>query len=302
LAAGGIENARLLLLSNKVQKNGLGNENDLVGRFFMEHLYYPNGIILPAKQGSILEIYTSERVYTKTCRIRCHITLPEKTIQQYRIPDYRSEIDTLSTPPESVVSAKILRDKFTGLEFPDDISQHVLNIISDPGAIIDHLTGNKKLLLSYSLLNYVEQIPNPNSRITLSDQKDKLGMNKVVLDWRLSKLDIVGIRTAQKLIAAEVGRTNFGRLRMELPEDEEVMRNGGEGSSHHMGTTRMHRTPKNGEDDANCRIHGLKNIFIAGSSVFPTCGYSNPTLTIVALAIRLADHIEGIMAKEEVAG
>ena len=302
LAAGGLENARLLLLSNKVQKNGLGNEHDLVGRFFMEHLYYKNGVILPAKQDSNLEIYTSERVYDKKCSIRCHISLPEHTTQQYNIPDYRSEIGTHNTPPDSVVSAKILQEKFEHLKFPDDLSKHILNIISDPGAIIDHLTGKNKLLRSYRLVNHVELIPNPDSRIVLSDQKDKLGMNKLTLDWRLSKLDIVGIRTAQKLIAAEVGRTNFGRLRMELPEDEEVMRNGGDGSSHHMGTTRMHSNPKNGVVDANCRIHGLKNIFIAGSSVFPTCGYSNPTLTIVALAIRLADHLEGIMAKEAVAG
>jgi len=89
---------------------------------------------------------------------------------------------------------------------------------------------------------------------------------------------------------------------MELPEDEEVIRNYGNGGAHHMGTTRMHDNPKKGVVDANCQIHGLKNIFIAGSSVFPTCGYSNPTLTIVALAIRLADHLKGIMAKGEVAG
>jgi choline dehydrogenase-like flavoprotein len=302
LAAGGIENARLLLLSNQIQKNGLGNEYDLVGRFFMEHLFYPNGVILPAKQDSNLEIYTSERVYDKTCAIRCHLSLPEHTNRQYKIPDYRTEIGTHKTSPDSVVSAQILRDNFEHLKFPDDLSQHVLNIVSDPGAIIDHLTNKKKLLRSYLLLNYVELIPNPNSRILLSDQKDKLGMNKVMLDWRLSKLDIDGIRTAQKLIAAEVGRTNFGRLRMELPEDEEAMRNGGEAGAHHMGTTRMHNDPKKGVVDANCRIHGLKNIFIAGSSVFPDCGYSNPTLTIVALAIRLADHLKGTMAKGEAAG
>lgn len=301
LATGGIENARLLLLSNKVQKNGLGNEHDLVGRFFMEHLWYPSGVILPAKQGSLLEIYSSERAYGSTYGIRCHIALPENILRQYKIPAYRSEIGTQRTPPESVVSARILRDNFKYLEFPEDLSQHVLNIISDPGAIIERLTSKKELLLSYRLLNYVEQIPNPNSRIGLSDQKDKLGLNKVTLDWRMSTLDIVGIRTAQKLIAAELGRTNFGRLRMELPEDEKVMLKVS-GGCHHIGTTRMHNNPKNGVVDANCRIHGLKNIFIAGSSVFPTAGYANPTLTIVALAIRLADHLKGIMAKGEGAG
>lgn len=302
LAAGGIENTRLLLLSNTVQKTGLGNEHGLVGRFFMEHFWYPNGVILPSMQGSTYELYVSERVYDKNCAVRFHISLPERATQQYKVPGYRSEIGTSKTAPDSVVSAGIIRDKIKHFKFPDDLSQHIFKIISDPYPIIGHLAGNKKLLHSYLLLNYVEQIPNPNSRIVLSDQKDKLGMNKVTLDWRLSKLDIHGIRTAQKLIAAEVGRTNFGRLRMELPEDEEVMREGGGGGAHHMGTTRMHIDPKKGVVDADCRVHGLKNLFIAGSSVFPSCGYSNPTLTIVALAIRLADHLNGIMLNDEASG
>lgn len=297
LATGGIENARLLLVSNAVQKNGLGNEHDLVGRFFMEHLWYESGVILPARQGPLLEIYTSQVEYDTTCRVRCHITLPEPVTRRHRIPDFRSEIGVLRTPPESVVSARILRDNLYDFELPENLGKHLVNIIDDPGAVVDHLTGKKKFRLAYHLWNYLELVPNPDSRIGLSEEKDNLGMNRIALDWRLSGIDKDEIRTAHRLIAAEVGRANFGRMRIELPEEEEILLEGGGGGNHHMGTTRMSDDPKRGVVDVDCRIHGLRNIFIAGSSVFPSCGYSNPTLTIVALAIRLADHLAGLMAK-----
>jgi choline dehydrogenase-like flavoprotein len=298
LAAGGIENARLLLLSNEVQKSGLGNQHDLVGRFFMEHLWFPSGFILPSMQDSSLEIYGREHPYGNRCNIRCHIALPENVIRENNIPEYRSEIGVTREPPASVVSAREIRDKIKNNEFPDKLSQCLVNIMSDPGPVIRYLNGKKDKLLMYRLKNYVETVPNPNSRIGLSNEKDKLGLNKATLDWRLSKIDKAGIRTAQRFIAAEVGRTNFGRMWIELAHDEDVLLEGADGGSHHMGTTRMNDNPRKGVVDSNCRIHGLENIFVAGSSVFPNCGYSNPTLTIVALAIRLADHLTNKVAKE----
>jgi choline dehydrogenase-like flavoprotein len=72
---------------------------------------------------------------------------------------------------------------------------------------------------------------------------------------------------------------------------------GPSGAFHHCGTTRMHINPKNGVVNENCRVHGMSNLFVAGSSVFPTIGYANPTLTIVALAVRLADHIKKLMRR-----
>ena len=62
-----------------------------------------------------------------------------------------------------------------------------------------------------------------------------------------------------------------------------------------MGTTRMSADPAQGVVDADCRVHGMANLYVAGSSVFPTCGSANPTLTIVALALRLAAHLKGTL-------
>ncbi|MGH8659763.1 MAG: GMC family oxidoreductase [Gammaproteobacteria bacterium] len=115
------------------------------------------------------------------------------------------------------------------------------------------------------------------------------------MDWRLSDIDKEGIRRAHRLIAVEVGRSGFDRMRIDLPDEDPELLKGAEGVCHHMGTTRMHPDPRLGVVDANCRIHGLENIFIAGSSVFATSGYANPTLTIVALALRLADRVRNIL-------
>jgi choline dehydrogenase-like flavoprotein len=98
------------------------------------------------------------------------------------------------------------------------------------------------------------------------------------------------------LLGTEVGRTGFGRLRYDLSEDDSTWPDDLLGNAHQMGTTRMHRDPKLGVVNENCRVHSMANLYVAGSSVFPTSGSANPTLTIVALALRLADHIKQLVA------
>jgi choline dehydrogenase-like flavoprotein len=299
LATGGVENARLLLISNQVQQTGIGNQHDLVGRFFMEHIWYPSGIILPANQSTavgVSDFYGKRHINGEKIEVRCSLTLPENVIRQQQIPDFRAGIDVVRTfgYSESVSSLRALYNALKKSDYPADFTNHVLNIIKDPASILGHLTSYNPPFV-YRLNNFVEQVPNPESRVVLAPEKDVLGLNKAAINWQLSEIDKQGIQKAQNLIAAEMGRSGFGRMRIELPADENVLLNGAVGGAHHMGTTRMHVDPRFGVVDANCRIHGLKNIFIAGSSVFPTGGFANPTLTIVALAIKLADHMIGIM-------
>ncbi len=137
-----------------------------------------------------------------------------------------------------------------------------------------------------------EPMPNPLSRILLGDERDALGMRRVVVDWHLTPEDKRQALALQKLLATEVGRTGFGRLRITLSDDDKTWPDDLYGDEHHMGTTRMHADPTQGVVDANCRVHGMANLFVAGSSVFPTAGAANPTLTITALALRLADHLK----------
>jgi choline dehydrogenase-like flavoprotein len=137
-----------------------------------------------------------------------------------------------------------------------------------------------------------EQMPNPDSRIGLGKDLDVFGLRKVIVDWQLTAEDKRGMATGNRLLGAELGRGGFGRLQSTVPEDDSKWPTGMGGDQHHMGTTRMQRDPSVGVVDENCRVHGVANLYVAGSSVFPTGGTFNPTLTIVALALRLADHIK----------
>lgn len=158
-------------------------------------------------------------------------------------------------------------------------------------SFLRHLERSNGVL--FKLNHMTEQSPNPESRITLSNELDPLGRRRVRLDWRLSPIDIESITRAQEIIDQELRLAKLGRLRITPGADiPPALIQGG---WHHMGTTRMHRDARKGVVDENCRVHGMNNLFVAGPSVFPTCGYANPALTTVALSIRLADHLKRLM-------
>ncbi len=144
------------------------------------------------------------------------------------------------------------------------------------------------------LYTRLEQTPNPDSRTVLTAEQDRFGLKRIALDWRLSELDKLSLRRSQELIGAEFGRLGVARLRIDdwvLAEDNNWP-DDLQGGYHHMGTARMSGDPKQGVVDRDCRVHGIDNLYVAGSAVFPTSGWVNPTLTIVALALRLADHLK----------
>jgi choline dehydrogenase-like flavoprotein len=137
-----------------------------------------------------------------------------------------------------------------------------------------------------------ECAPDADSRITLGNETDALGLRRVKLDWRLPAELERTYRRAHELLADELQRHGIGRLTIGMDGSVAKALAHAESSYHHMGATRMHESPRKGVVDANSKVHDVNNLFIAGSSVFPTYGHINPTLTIVALAVRLADHIK----------
>ena len=119
-----------------------------------------------------------------------------------------------------------------------------------------------------------------DNRVTLSDERDRLGRRRVRIEWRIADADV------EKL-----------SLDLQLPNGRGVeLLRALQAGKHHMGTTRMHRAPRHGVVDENSRVHGTSNLFATGSSVFPSGGYANPTLTIVALAVRLGDHLRRVVS------
>lgn len=129
------------------------------------------------------------------------------------------------------------------------------------------------------------------SQVCLSDQRDELDRPLPQIEWHLSELDMQSIRRGCQLFARAVRKAGLGRVELAFPDDADVWRTACQSLSHHMGTTRMHTNPHRGVVDADARVHGTKNLYVAGSSIFPTAGFANPTLTIVALAARLAKHL-----------
>jgi choline dehydrogenase-like flavoprotein len=154
------------------------------------------------------------------------------------------------------------------------------------------------LLKSYEFFTRIEQAPNPDSRVTLDTEKDSLGMPRATLHWVLTPLEKHSIRKIYELIGQQVGIAGIGRVKMMdylIDENDTSWPGFTGGGWHHMGTTRMSDDPKNGVVDANCKVHGIANLHIAGASCYVTAAAPTPTLTVIALSLRLSDRIKTIV-------
>jgi choline dehydrogenase-like flavoprotein len=293
LACGGIENARLLLaMVSEQHPKGLGNKYDLVGRFFTEHPEIPIGALVhnrPALPGLGRGGWTGAERVLEGFRLTDNIQKKTQIADVAFWPLYTASVES---SPDLVGELGLLLQ---------DVSSRLAQL-SPGGSRIQ------------TVLNVtIEQSPNPDSRITLSDKCDELGIRRPRLDWRLNDLDRRTFATALKVIAREAGRQCIGRfwlrmplrnlnldctdsIRFDIPLSSSSTAHNQLDSElrwgcHHMGTTRMHIDPRRGVVDSQCRVHDISNLFIAGSSIFPSVGVSNPTLTIIALALRLADQL-----------
>jgi choline dehydrogenase-like flavoprotein len=292
LAAGAIENARLLLSSNDVSKTGLGNRYDLVGRFFMSHALCQPGIFLPSNSLLPATLYLDSKPAVDSIKANGHLSLSADTQRHHKLLNFNAALFPVARP--GVVSLKRLRQ----WEF-DTLAKDLRNIIADMDGVAkatySQVVNGVTPVEAYSLTCAVEQSPNSASRVTLTSERDALGKPRVRLDWRLTAVDKNTLMRSLELIGAELGRAGLGRIRIELDERDDKWPSFVGDAGHHIGTTRMHIDAKRGVVDQDCRVHGMSNLFVAGSSVFATCGHANPTLTIVALAVRLADHVNRIM-------
>ncbi len=300
LATGGIENARLLLLSESNAGLGLGNEHDLVGRFFMLHLEYSGGVIDLADPYVDLMFQTGEngarfRRLGGIQRFVSYIRLSDQTKRQLKLPSMRLRFQYPRIPEVDALTQLIQRTAH-GAEMLHNLRSVIRKFPSVAEYIARRMVyGRNKPsapVASIPLNSTSEQMPNPDSRIRLGEDLDVFGLRRVAIEWRLTVEDKRGMATGNRLLGSELSRGGFGRLRSTVPEDSGEWPSDMRGDQHHMGTTRMHTDPKMGVVDENCRVHGVANLYVAGSSVFATGGTFNPTLTIVALALRLADHIK----------
>ena len=189
-------------------------------------------------------------------------------------------------------------------------SEHLKNVLNSipqiavfaPGFAVRRFVRRRKipsLILkscanNYSVHYHVEQAPNPESRVYLSNERDAFGMRRLVVDYRITDLDLRSVYRAHVLIDRQLRNQGCGYLTFNKQTEEDVIADIREQvgvGGHHIGTTRMSLDPSQGVVDPECRVHGTSNLFIASSSVFPTSSQANPTLTIVAVAIRIASYL-----------
>lgn len=296
LATGAIENARLLLASNKVRRNGLGNDNDLVGRHFMEHLMLPGAMFLPSDPDLPLDLYFEP--LSETVRGTAFLSIAPELMRAEGLLNVRILLmpgaaqELAMKDSDGVLSAAMLWSAVRSRRVPENMSAHIGNVIGDLDkiAIYTYRRAFRSSAAPITLLHQIEQARNPDSRVTLGPDLDPLGVPRVRLDWRFGELERRTLRRVNEALALEVGRAELGRIQI-VEDDPTGWPPGVRGSWHQMGTTVMHTDAGQGVVDADCRVHGIANLYVAGSSVFPSSGTANPTLTIVALALRLADHL-----------
>lgn len=263
LAMGGVENARMLMLHAGKGGRGSGLASPMLGRCFADHAgFRPARLLLPANLGY-------QRRQHESGPLMPIITLDPQAQRELRLPNVFMR--PLPQADVQQIDLDFAHNRALGF-IADEYWNHDLQVLLDPE-------------------------PNPDSRLTLTDETDSLGMRRVHLDWRITAADRARGERLLPFLASELGALGLGRLRL-LPQDARFDREPSV-TFHHMGTTRMSIDNEAGVVDGHGRVHGCENLYVAGSSVFPTFGISNPTLTIVALAVRQAARLAQTGAGEQ---
>lgn len=264
LALGTVENVRALLMLNRAYNNKLGNQNQLVGKYYLQHLHQNLGQFLLLNEGpEIRPPADGENV--RAFFLSTRDLLRKSGTGAFRL--YSTAID-----------CSALRDDFR-------------NIVTG-AACASVRAGGESFITA-------EHMPNPDSRIVLADAKDEFGLPRVRLDWRISKLDHrtlreAGLEFGRYLIKAKLGRLKINPAILDgsMPlKGWTALSSAAGAAGHQMGGARMSQSSADGVVDKNCRVWGTNNLFVAGAAVFRTCSQTTPTLTIVQLCLRLADHL-----------
>ena len=268
LCTGAIENARLLLLSDKTVPGGLGNRYDLVGRYFMDHVANGVGRYLPIDS---LGSTTQEEELSKS-----------NWVLWATSPEARREMELLGFVAFFINA--------TGQEPLEN--EHAIRNLVGSKAVPSLEEPN---IQRRAVLTNWEQSPNPDSRIVLSSTRDDLGIRKARMEWNIFPEDAVKAQRSAELLSLEMARSGHGRVRLGDLTQPPITVGGG----HQIGTTRMSDDPKSGVTDKHGRVHSVENLFVGGSSLFPTSGWQHPTFTIVALALRQAEYLSQRFAAKD---
>ncbi len=297
LCCGGIENARLLLASNDVAKEGIGNERDCVGRYLADH---PRTVIARFGRDTLQDVAEHFGFYGLTHNHRTHFYLrglalsPRLQAREGLLNCATYPVQMLA-PTDPWVALKRfyagrqrfrLSDLRTALAAPDGLAAGLHRRLIMKRGLPRQMTE-----LRFDAM--VEQRPNRESRVTLSSRRDPLGIPMPRVNWKIGWAETASVARLAELISAEFWRVGLPQPGLEQwVLDEDFKHAPFADMAHPACTTRMGEDPSSSVVDRNAQIHGVEGLYVAGSSVFPTPGHANPTLMILALTLRLADHLK----------
>ena len=304
ICCGGIETARILLASNRIEPNGVGNHYDLVGRYFQEHIHLNYGNLHAKNRPYLQDLF--ESFFVGGLKYAPLVTLTERAQVEKQLLSIHG-IVVFEIPPDSGIAAmKQLFRTMVGRTFSNasEMRQLIGKSLANPDELMRlayrlHLKKRAATPKQGPILfgAQCEMAPNPASRVMLSEARDHLGMPQVKLDWRLGELERRTLSEFVRCLAKEFERLGLGSFELEQIEfldDPLAWVEKAHDSAHHMGTARMHENPQFGVVDSECQVHGVSNLYIGSSAVFPTSARSNPTLTILALSVRIADRLKEV--------
>lgn len=301
LCGGGLESTRLFLSSADDVPGGLGSGYGMAGRFFMQH---PRGRIgrLEANARTALALQDRHAIFgvRDGLQYETGFALTERAQREGGLLN-ASVILTYDADPDSGWAAfkSLASTEPEGPERTYGRAGTLMRMAKDPRSIASNLwrKGRQKRHAAFpvsgiDLLIDLEQTPDPDSRITLSSDRDRLGMRKARVDWRIGDDERRTAAQFGHFLADHFTRTGGGKVELDDwvhdsgPVGDELT-----GTYHHIATLRMSQSPRDGVVDGNCRVHGVDNLYVSSCATFATGGHVNPTFTIVALGLRLADHI-----------
>lgn len=303
LCVGGIETARVLLSSNRQHPRGIGNDHDLVGRYFQDHVYGEVGWLKPANPRQALRWFNVFHNRGFRYHSRCSAA-PQWQRQKHTLNASMIMVfpDLSAVQDLSDLGRALRRRRFTDAEY-----RQLRRSVRRPGTTLRTLwqraVQGRTYIPGVSLRVCIlcEQEPDPESRITLSDRTDALGIPRANVRWQLTDLTQSTMQQFAGMLRDEFQRAGVGEIQFDpwfcdgarVWKDDLSLWNGHlRDQYHHMGTARMDDSPRQGVVDRHCRVHGVANLYVASSAVFPTSGHSNPTFTILALCMRLADRLK----------
>jgi len=311
VAAGAIESTRILLAANGARGIGTG---DALGRYYMDHLLVSSGHFVPASDDLYSQMALYDLRSVRGTPIQAALSFSEAAQRDQRL--LNAQICLMPQPDyprlEALIAFKQLLESAVERNFSAQMFGDLRKALTRPGhvamAFYDNITKNVSFAQGYGkggwsslgrparryerfeLMMVSEQAPDPDNRITLDPERDALGMPVAHIHWKKGRETLEAMARGRTVIKRALDGTGLGTVDLERGSDF-MSATHPQGTAHNIGGTRMHEDPSRGVVDANCKVHGIDNLFVASSSVFPTGSHANPTLTIVALSVRLGDHL-----------